>query len=212
MLYKKEDFDNLFWNAFGNPKNVRTLWNTLNVYEEFQADLGGINEDLFFNYMEMVYHRDCVMVKDFDNTSDRKIRAFESLGEEKKKAGLFSVKVQEILDGKNKAANRMIIRFCALQHSQKWALLTVSSQSFDRLLFRMMDKSEEKDIEDAATETDKIQKTLNNMLKNMEALKKEIFMGDMTTAADSDEDFLSHARVPGFTERIVRGDIRIPTT
>ena len=55
-MYKKEDFDNLYWNPFGNPKGVRKLWNTLNLYSEFNQNLVIIEEDLFFNYMDSLMY------------------------------------------------------------------------------------------------------------------------------------------------------------
>jgi hypothetical protein len=205
-MYNKEDFENLFWNPHGNPKDVRKLWNTLNLYKEFQESLP-VKEDLFFNYMEMVYHKQSVMVKDFENIKDRKVKAMEILLSKNSKD--FNNDVISIIDGKNSSANRMAIRFCTLQQSQEYSLLMVSSISYDRMLFKMQQDSESQDVVEAVAVTEKTQKQLHDMLKRISEMKRQIFMSDKNLESEADDDFLSHARVEGFTELVVRKKIKI---
>lgn len=207
-MYKSADFDNLFWNPYNNPSGVRKLWNTLNLYKEFQEKISGIKEDVFFNYMELVYHKDCVMLKDFENINDRKSKALELLGIKKTKNN-YPDGVQEILDGNNFIANKMIIRFCTLQKSQEFSLLTISNTTFDRLMFRMLEEAENVDMEKAVKNTRALQKQLGEILTDINAYKKSIFMGDSKVENDIDEELLAHARVEGFTEMVVRGKIKI---
>jgi hypothetical protein len=207
-MYKKEDFDNLYWNPFGNPKGVRKLWNTLNLYNEFNQNLVIIDEDLFFNYMELVYHKDSIMVKDYDNVNDRKIKAFEFLLEES--FSKFPSGVKRIINGDSSTANKMCIRFCTMQKSQEYALLATSYIAYDKLLFEMERNLREDDISEAIIMTEKTQGSLEKMLNRINELKKTIFMSDKIIESEVDDDLLKYARVEGITELIVKGKINIP--
>lgn len=207
-MYKKEDFDNLYWNPFGNPKGVRKLWNTLNLYSEFNQNLVIIEEDLFFNYMELVYHKDSIMVKDYDNINDRKIKAFEFLLEES--FSKFSSGVKRIINGDNSTANKMCIRFCTMQKSQEYALLATSYIAYDKLLFEMERNLREGDISDAIIMTEKTQGSLEKMLNRINELKKVVLMSDKIIESEVDDDLLKYARVEGITELVVKGKVKMP--
>ena len=208
-MYKKEDFENLYWNPYGNPKGVRKLWNTLNLYKEFREDLGEVDEDLFFNYMELVYHKESVMVKDFDSIHDRKVMAFEMLSG--KTLQNFTDWMRDIINGANSVANRMCIRFCTIQKSQEYSLLAISALSYDKLLFDMESLIQnEGSIENTIIVTEKAQADLAKMLARINELKKGLFMADKILEADVDDDLLKHARVEGITEMVVKGKIKIP--
>lgn len=207
-MYKKEDFDNLYWNPFGNPKGVRKLWNTLNLYSEFNENLEIIEEDLFFNYMELVYHKDSIMVKDYDNINDRKIKAFEFLLEES--FSKFSSGVKRIINGDNSTANKMCIRFCTMQKSQEYALLATSYIAYDKLLFEMERNLIEGDISDAIIMTEKTQGSLEKMLNRINELKKVVLMSDKIIESEVDDDLLKYARVEGITELVVKGKVKMP--
>ncbi len=207
-MYKKEDFDNLYWNPFGNPKGVRKLWNTLNLYSEFNQNLVIIEEDLFFNYMELVYHKDSIMVKDYDNINDRKIKAFEFLLEES--FSKFSSGVKRIINGDSFMANKMCIRFCTMQKSQEYALLATSYIAYDKLLFEMERNLREGDISDAIIMTEKTQGSLEKMLNRINELKKVVLMSDKIIESEVDDDLLKYARVEGITELVVKGKVKMP--
>lgn len=208
-MYKKEDFDNLFWNPYGNPKDVRKLWNTLNLYKEFNGKLFNIDEDLFFNYMALVYHKESVLVKDYDNVFDRKVKAFEFLSNIP--YSKFTNEMNNIINGGNYVANRMCIRFCTLQKSQEYSLLSVSVISYDKLLFEMEREASDTDnIAKAIENAEKTQANLMKILDRINSLKKIVFMSDKILETEVDEDLLKYSRIEGITEMVVKGKIKIP--
>lgn len=208
-MYKKEDFNNLFWNPMLVEKDVRKAWNTLNLYKEFNDKLfKSIDEDKFFNYMQLVYHKDSVFVKDYESLNDRKQRALEFVGI-KQKNGKFPTNYQEVIDGENKVANRMIIRFCTLQRNQEHSLLQILGTNYDRLLFRLAENSENEDIDKAVEMAAKTTKDLSQMLKQIKELKELIFMSDKKISDEVDDMFVEYARIAGYPELIMNGDIKV---
>lgn len=206
MNYIDEDFSGLPWNPL-KGKKVRTLWPAFSEYREFAKEIPGVNEDLFFNYMALVYHKNSPLVRDYESAKDRKYKALDEL-KVGRKDGKYDEALQDIVDGKNKDANRMIHRFLSLLNDQQFSLLQVTMISFDKLMIKLLEVSDD-GVERAVLETNKASLQLDQMAKRIQALKLEFYQRDTTILDEQDEEMLSYSRVPGYTERIVAGKIRI---
>lgn len=210
MSYKKDDFSNLPWNPFDNPTGVKKLYPPLTLYKEFSLDLLGTDKDLFYNFMVMNYHRESILVKDYDVIKDRKEKALEILDVDKNKSDKWPVNIERIINGSNDAANKMILRFCTLQNSQKYSLLCAMGTNYDRILFRLSEEANITDINEAVTLSAKSFQELEKMSAQIDKLKKEVFSGDMKAADEADNDFISYSRVAGYPELIMVGKEKIP--
>lgn len=212
MAYKKDDFDNLFWNPLRNPKKVREQWSKFDLYKEFETknfEMLEVDEDLLFNYILLTFHKECVIVKDYDNLLDRKHKVLDILGVKTNKDGLYPAGMELIIIGGSPTANKMIHRFCTLQNNQKYSTLCALGNNYDRILYRLVNEADEEDMAKAIELSAKSTKDLRALMDEIEKYKKEIFLGDKIVADNSDDDFLSYARVAGFPELIGAGKIKI---
>lgn len=206
-MYSPKDFDNLPWNPLKVSKKVDEQWKPFAAYKEFQLPLNGMDRDMFLNYMCLVYHKDSVLVQDFDNITDRKHKALDLLGADHKD-GFYSKAVEDVLNHKNRNADYMVIRFCSLQNNQRYTLLTTLSISYDRLMKDIYDKASSGDM-DGAKDINIMNKTANDILASIDKLKKEVFVNDKEVASSADEEMLSYARIPGYPELIAHGKISV---
>ena len=206
-MYSPKDFDNLPWNPLKIKKNVEEQWRPFQAYKEFQQSLRGMDKDLFLNMMCLSYHKDSLLVQDYDNINDRIHKSLSLLGVEHKN-GEYKKDILEVIEHRNRAADMMIIRFCSLQNNQRYTLLVTLSISYDKLMKQIYDETIDGGMEKAEM-LGKMNKTANELLKSIDQLKKEVFVNDKEIASAADEEMLSYARIPGYPELVAHAKIQI---
>lgn len=207
-MYNVKDFDNLPWNPLKEKKGIENLWKPFLAYKEFGYPLRGLDKDFFFNYMCLVYHFKSVLVQDFESPKDRKYKALDLL-EIPSKDGKYSQAIEKMLNHENTSADLMIIRFCSLQNNQRYTLYITLGISYDKLMKKMYEQIDGKDLFSSAKEINALNSSANNLLESIDKLKKELFYNDMEVANQSDEEILSYARVPGYPEMFAHGKLEL---
>lgn len=209
MRYNEHDFTLTPWNPFLEKEGIRSKWNPLSEYKEFQVSVPDIDEDLFLNYMLCVYHKASPFVRDYESARERKMRTLDFFGVEKHD-GNYKSGIQDILDGKNRIANSYIHRFCTLQNDQLFSMLQINMMAYDKLMHKMIgDIDKEDDTEKVAIITEKTSAELEKLLKRIQEQKKQFYQKDIEIIDTQDQEFLSYARVPGYPELIAHGHVSI---
>lgn len=207
-MYKPIDFDNLPWNPLRTKKKVADYYKAFSEYKEFQQELKGVEKDLFFNFMGLVYHKDSLLVKDYENITDRQYKALELL-EVPVKDGSYAKPIEDIIKHKNVTADKMIVRFCSLMNNQRYTMFVTIGMNYDKLMFKINAEVSGNDIESGIENLAKFTKQADETLKMLDKLKKEIFVGDVEVANKADEELLNYARVPGYPELYASGKFQI---
>jgi hypothetical protein len=207
-MYADKDFDNLPWNPIRVKKDVDQQWRPLTAYKEFQYPLGNLDRDLFLNYMCLVYHKDSVLVADFENAKDRKYKALELL-DVPHSNGKYSEHIERLINNNHESADLMIIRFCSLLNNQRYSLFVTLGMTYDKLMKQIYETSQQEDLVNAVKDTGTLNKHANDILRSLDDLKKELFAKDKHISDKADEEFLSYARVPGYPEMLAHGKIEI---
>lgn len=207
-MYKPVDFDNLPWNPLRTKKKVADYYKAFGAYKEFQQDVKGIDKDLLFNLIGLVYHKECLLVKDYENITDRQYKALELL-DVPVKNGEYPKVIEDIIKHKNVVADKMIIRFCSLMNDQRYTMFVTIGMNYDKLMFKINQEVSGNDIETGIENLAKFTKQADETLKMLDKLKKEIFVGDVEVASKADEELLNYARVPGYPELYASGKFEI---
>jgi len=130
-------FKGLMYDVFSGPKNVdlRKRFPDFNDYPEFTTPIrGDFNEVI--RYIVAVYDRRGLRIYE-ENLNKRKKIAAELIGW-KMTDGKFRKMHQEIMDGKDRVVNAMIIRFLKLHRSVEYATLVAYEEAYFNMLSKMM--------------------------------------------------------------------------
>jgi len=191
MEYTKEDFRGLLFNVYELPldKDPRHHWQQLNTYPEFKKLqhpklIGNFNE--VFRYMVYMYDKNSPLLHITDiykrKSKAAQLAGFEVSGRAGKKR--FSEFVIDVINCENEETNKMIIRMCILQRSDKFSLLVVGYENFYNTLKELVDSESDKtkDTKDKQA----IYKEANLQADQLEKLRFDILNKDQNSYINRD--------------------------
>ena len=158
------------FDVFSLPSTVVILnkFPKLAIFPEFVAPVKS-DRNKIIRYIVAVYDKRGLRVYE-QNVPKRKRMAAELAGWLPNDKGEFPPAVKEIIEGKSKTVNRMIVRYCKLHKSPRYAALVGMEETFYSILDRMVDSD---------TETKSTEYTMFKQLENeIEDRAAEFLNGD----------------------------------
>lgn len=169
------DFSNMMYNVSELPSgsNILSVYPRLKQYSEFNKvgeASAKANLEKIFRYIVYFYDKNSPLKDSIENIIKRKIEAARLAGfVAKVVAGknVFSPIAKQMLNCKNEAINKMIIRYCRMQGSRDFSLLVSGQEAFYNTLLQLIDPDDEN-----AKETKDKQAVFSQAKKNSDQLKE----------------------------------------
>ncbi len=172
MILKKEDFKDLLYNVIEAPKDVAILshFKTLGEYPEFNLPLDNMMEkhrSKIVKYVVLMYDRKSPFKK-IEDITERKIQAalkagFSPKRSKSNKRKYFSPHVDNMLKGRMKEVNQMIVRYCRIQGNMKYAYIVAAREDFYNSIAQSMHKSEHETPNEAKIRQGMLSEAKKNM-------------------------------------------------
>ena len=158
---------------FCNPTDPKSLQKLREEHAEFQAHVKGLDSDQILKYIIYAYDKESELRDEFPNIHQRKAQAALLAGFKLKK-NRFPELIEEILLGKNRIVNIMVVKYILLSSNNTDLLSLEIYQS-------MFIKQSIQTLETVADA-----KTYKDVLANTETLRKKI--GELTNNIFAGED------------------------
>lgn len=176
--YEPEDFEDLLFNVHNVPKKESILnhFPDLKKYPEFTAVLDTVetHKDKIIRYIVFMYDRNTPLLE-IDDYNKRKIKAVQLAGCRSDNDGYFAPWTREMLGGKNREINAMIIRYCRIQQSREYALLVVGNEAYYNILLDITStETGNKDPTLSATKKQELFMKAGAMNKEIEAMTSSL--------------------------------------
>jgi len=183
--YSEEDFDAMMFNVMRKKNRTRAVLShfpQLAEHKEFNAELS----------LELRKHRTKIIrfvILAYDKNSP--LRKIEDLIERNIMAGLlagftiekktnhkhFNKEIDLVLKGFNETVNRMIVRYCRMQGSTRFAMIMSARDTFYDLVHRVLKKSDD-DGSSEAREKFKLLSAMEDSLKNIDDMSRNFFQSN----------------------------------
>jgi len=128
------------FNFFIFPKNKDPLkhFTKLKVYQEFTAPVHNLSKLKVLAYISYMYDKNTPL-NAIQDILKRKVQAAELAGFKKEKGGVFSKIVENMMRCKNKAVNKMIIRYVRMQRNPKYSYLVTIEEAYYNELQKILE-------------------------------------------------------------------------
>lgn len=174
MGFVEEDFSRLKIPVHKIPVGAPDIFKhapTLSVYPEFKAKIvSSIDLSIVLRYLGVMY-QDGSPFLSISNLQKRKVEAAKWAGFPPSQDGKgFKKEYMDIIRGKYKPVNRMIIRMCRVQRNTDFSKLLVFEEAYSRELEKLLALN----VKDA----DKIRKACNSFQADIDETSKHFLLDD----------------------------------
>lgn len=138
------DLKGCMFDVFSLPAGISILnrFPKLAIFPEFSEPVK-IDRNKIIKYIIAVYDKRGMRVYE-QNLPKRKRLSAELAGWAPNEKGEFQTAVKEIIEGKSKTVNRMIVRYCKMHKSPRYAALVGMEEIYYGMLDKMVDGGEMK--------------------------------------------------------------------
>lgn len=178
MEFSPDDFKDMKWPIYSIPLG-RSVVNEIPFLKVIFLGVSGIyngkelNEDKIIRFIIYSYHKKSPLVKTIDHVINRKKEAMALIGIKPGPDGYFSDEVNKVIANENDAVVAMIHEFVKSEKGgMAYAELIALNDSYEMLLKTLK-------TSDVTKDHLSIQKDLNVIRKNINALGEEVFAGDI---------------------------------
>ncbi len=132
-IFADNEFDKMMFNVYRVPHNRSVLkaFATLSKLPELKKRLsGGLDKNKVLRYICFMYDKNSPLRKRFPNIMKRKIESARLAGFKLDEEGIFTENVEDMLSGKNRSVNKMIIAVVRSHRNVKYSYLVSIEESF----------------------------------------------------------------------------------
>ena len=161
-MFKDTDFKNLTWkiHEIDESSKIELVIPTIKLYPEFNVPLS-VSKIKVIKYIVYLYDSNTPL-RVIDNFFTRKKQAADLAKFPKDDNGDYDKDYEDIVFGKNKEVNRMVIRYCRVQRSPQMAQLVIYEEGYYNELHTLKTDNEMKP-------SDRV-----NLLKNIDTIATKI--------------------------------------
>jgi hypothetical protein len=213
------DLRGCMFDVFSLPVGVVILnkFPKLAIFPEFKVPVR-TDRNKLLKYIIAVYDKRGLRVYE-QNLPKRKRMAAELAGWIPDAKGEFTPAIKAIIEGKDKSVNKMIVRYCKIHKSPRYAALVGMEETFYSILERMVDgsdmkaadistfKSFETEIEDRATEFlngDSTREIVQQVYEDIELEQLELRPEDIAKKLKSGKSPVDFDPYEGYTAEELR--------
>lgn len=179
MIYSEEDFDKLTYpvHKLDPSKSIMETYKEFKSYPEFNLKTT-FEPNKLLRYIIYCYDPYTPFKREPDLPM-QKMMAADKAGF-KHKQGIFEDEVNALMMCKSEEANRMVIRYCRMNHAPDFALMTATMQNFNNVLLMSM-KTEALEGKEATVVAKGKNELLNQAKTQLADIRKDmakVFNGD----------------------------------
>jgi len=180
LTWIKNDFKDMHFNVWENQRrDLIEMFPVFADYVEFNVNIGKLNRNKVIRYVCFMYDKGSPLPKKIDNIWQMKLEAATLAGFEMDRQKRFSDDVNEMLAGKIKAVNHMIVRFLSFFHDINFMTYKMYKEKYFDVMVQLKESKDPK--------------VLESLLKSVKTLTNEISLLEGKIFYPEDSEYLIQA-------------------
>lgn len=174
MEWIKGDFQDMHYNAWEHQRrDLLDAFPIFSDYVEFSVKIKDLNRNKVIRYICFMYDKGSPLPKKIDNLLQMKLEAATLAGFDMDNLKRFSDEVNEMLAGKNKAVNHMIVRFLSFFHDINFMTYKMYKEKYFDVMVQLKESKDPKALET-------LLKSIKNLTTEIALLEGKIFYPEDT--------------------------------